>query len=50
MTHFRATYTRLDGTPGVLDLIARNPWEAYAALFDALSDDVLSVRLKRRTS
>lgn len=48
MTHFHANYTRADGTAGVLDLIARNCWEAYAALFDALADDVSAVRLKRR--
>ena len=47
MTRYRVTYTRPDGGAAVLHLIAANDWAAWAALFDALSDDVHAVRLKR---
>lgn len=50
MTHYRATYTHPDGTAGRLDLIARTRWDAYAALFDALTDGVRAVRLLPRTA
>lgn len=45
---YRATYTRPDGTPAVLHLIARSAWAAYAALFDALADGgATQVRMRR---